>query len=142
MDAPDAVSRRGDNIYRPWAIGEFRQLPSRHSHPDGTENIETKRTDLSCLHVLIGERYVYFGREGPLLPPELAFLKIGRAHRCRFTEEEVAQVAAWFTTLPNGLHGTPAQWPPTETPWSSHEGNLQPKGLRFKRRGLCQSHNA
>ena len=53
------LARRGDNIYQPWAIGEFRQLPSRHSHPDGTENIENKRTDLSGLHVLSADNYAY-----------------------------------------------------------------------------------
>jgi len=116
-DAQDAVTRRGDNIYQPWAIGEFRQLPSRHSHPDGTENIDNKRTDLGGLHVLIAECYAYFGRAGPQVPPDLTFLKTGRGHRCRFTDEQVAPVAEWFDALPKGVHGAPSLWPAEDTSW-------------------------
>jgi hypothetical protein len=116
-DAPGAASRRGDNIYEPCAIGEFRQVPSSHSHPDGTERIETKRTDLGGEHVLVADRYTYFGGDGPPVPKELAFLKTGRGHRSRFTPEQVARVAEWFASLPAGVHGRPARWPPDDTSW-------------------------
>ncbi len=115
--APLAIERSGDNIYEPWAIGEFRQRPSRHSHPDGTENVESKRTDLGGLHVVVSDTYVYFGKEGPLLPSGLAFLEIGRGHRCRFTPAQIAQVTAWFDGLPRGVHGPPALWPSGDLSW-------------------------
>jgi Nucleotide modification associated domain 2 len=33
-DSTDPVVRRGDNIYQPWGIGEYRQLPSYQSLPE------------------------------------------------------------------------------------------------------------
>jgi hypothetical protein len=47
------IDRRGDNIYQPIANGEFRQLPSSHSHPDGTEDLGKKYTDLGGERVLL-----------------------------------------------------------------------------------------
>lgn len=95
----------------------FRQLPSQHSHDDGTEKLESKRTDLGGVHVLIADDYAYFGHEGPPLSAELAFLKAGRGHRCRFTAAEVAQVAGWFQTLPKGVSGRPEVWPKADLSW-------------------------
>jgi hypothetical protein len=117
FDAPFDIARCGDNIYRPSGIGEFRQLPSMHSHRNGSEDVGAKRKDLSGLHVLVSDTYAYFGREGPLVTPELSFLEIGRGHRCRFTEAQVAQVAAWFADLPSGVKGRPARWPASDDSW-------------------------
>jgi hypothetical protein len=117
MTSPLALLRRGDNIYEPCGIGEFRQLPSRHANPDGTEDLGSKATDLSGLYVIVAERYTYFGEDGPPLPPQFAFLRAGRGHRCRFTEEEVAQVSAWFEELPPGVLGRPARWPSSDDSW-------------------------
>ena len=111
------VERRGDNIYEPIGPGEFRQLPSMHSNPDGTERRKAKAHDLEGEHALVAERFSYFGLGGPALPRELAFLKVGRGHRCRFTPEQVATVTAWFDRLPHGLHGHPSIWQPTDDTW-------------------------
>jgi hypothetical protein len=111
------VERVGDNIYEPIAIGEFRQLPSVHSEPDGTERPKDKVHDLGGEHVLLGRRFSYFGQTRPSLPRELAFLKIGRGHRCRFTPEQVAAVRRWFEGLPQGVHGRPSIWPATDDSW-------------------------
>ena len=119
---PDKASRyasvrRGDNIYQPYAIGEFRQLPSRHSHFDGSEDVVRKRMDLSGCHVLVADRFTYFGSARPLLPEGLAFLKVGRGHRCRYTNNQVAEVVAWFEQQKPGLHGRPALWGTDDTSW-------------------------
>lgn len=79
-------SKSGDNTYEPVA-GGYRQLPSMHSHSDGHENAETKERDLSGRQVLISETFAYFGSQPRDLPLDLKPLIIGRAHRCRFSDE-------------------------------------------------------
>jgi hypothetical protein len=115
--SPDTSVRRGDNIYQPWGIEEFRQLPSSHSNADGSEDVSRKRIDLSGRHVLVADRFTYFGSERPLLPEALAFLRIARGHRCRYTDEQIAQVVAWFEDLTPGLHGKPALWGSNDSSW-------------------------
>jgi hypothetical protein len=65
MDSPRAVDRRGDNIYEPTGTGDFRQLRSRHSNRDGSENPKAKCRDLGGLKVLVAVRFAYFGEGGP-----------------------------------------------------------------------------
>jgi len=114
---PSPVVRRGDNIYEPFAIGEFRQQPSLHSHPDGTEDPVSKRHDLGGIKVLLANRYAYFGREGAQVPDKLNFLAVGRGHRCRFTADEVACVVDWFKETAKGVLGAPAIWPVGDDSW-------------------------
>ena len=111
------VLRMGDNIYAPNGDGGFRQLPSAHSNPDGTEHAGNKEHDLDGYNVLVGDRFAYFGIEAPELPSELSFLRVGRGHRCRFTDEQIVAVKAWFDTLVNGVHGRPRIWPSTDDSW-------------------------
>lgn len=116
MNSPEIVNRAGDNIYEPVGNG-YRQLPSFHSNPDGSENVGLKRNDLGGDHVLVGERFTYWGRSGPLLPDELEFLAVGRGHRSRFSDEQVATVARWFAGLPGGVLGAPAHWRADDQSW-------------------------
>ena len=104
-------ARCGDNCYEPLPDGGFRQLPSRHSNKDGSENRKHLRRDIGGKQVLIGERFAYFGKEGPPLPAELAFLRTGRGHRCKFSDAQVRTVVEWFEGLPRGLRGLPSRWP-------------------------------
>lgn len=117
MCSTRAIDRYGDNIYEPTAPGEFRQIPSHHCKPDGTESKENKDRDLDGVHVLVAEHFAYFGQNGPPVPPELAFLRVGRKHRSHFTPEKVQEVEQWFRTLPQGVHGRPALWPDNDTSW-------------------------
>lgn len=110
------VDRTGDNIYEPVA-GGFRQLPSFHSRPDGSEDTDLKRVDLAGDHVLVGETYTYWGGQGPDLPEELSFLAVGRGHRSTFSAEQVTAVASWFTTLPGGVLGAPDRWKAGDASW-------------------------
>lgn len=112
-----AIDRSGDNIYEPTAIGAFRQLPSCHSHPDGSENLKTKVKDLSGNQVLVAKRFAYYGQSGPAIPPRLGFLTIGRGHRCNFTSKQVLEVERWFDSLPQGNHGQPKIWAVDDASW-------------------------
>ncbi len=119
MDSTAAVDRRGDNIYAPLDNGDFRQLSSRHSNRDGTEDPQNKRRDLSCINVLISDRFVYWGDDGPPLPAGLRFLEVGRGHRCKFSHEQVQRVVQWFESQPQGIQSAPAEWPPGDDTWQT-----------------------
>ena len=103
------VAQVGDSIYEPIADG-FRQAPSVHSNPDGSEHAGNKQRDLRSRRVLLAKRFSYMGRNAVALPSPLSFLKIGRGHRCRFSASQIRDVLAWFGGLPEGLLGTPAMW--------------------------------
>jgi hypothetical protein len=111
------VERAGDNIYEPMADGAFRQVRSRHSNLDGSENTKLKRRDLSGEGVLVGQQFTYFGGEPHPLPRELAFLEIGRNHRSRFTAQQREAVERWFVGQPPGVRGKPAGWPVGDESW-------------------------
>lgn len=123
---PDRTSasaslRRGDNIYEPAGTGAFHQLPSAHSHADGTENPESKAHDLGGRHVLVAGDFVYFGGGGPPLPPELAFLKVGRGHRCRFTQEQVGRFIKWMSGQTGRVRGRPTDWAAGDDSWREYQ---------------------
>lgn len=117
MTSRSMVARQGDNIYEPFGIGTFRQLPSRHSHDDGSENPESMRDDLGGGRVLVAAEFVYFGGDGPELPEALSFLSVGRGHRCKFTPAEVQAVVEWFAAQPRGVRGRPAMWRSDDESW-------------------------
>ena len=105
----DVVERVGDNIYEPDGEGGFVQ--HRSMHRKGPEDdLPNRRRDLSCEWVLAGREFSYFGGEGPLLPESIGFLRVTRAHRCRFASAEVRAVARHLEMLPKGVHGVPGQW--------------------------------
>jgi|GEM_PF-976408 len=116
IDSPQIVYRAGDNIYEPVG-GGYRQLPSFHSNRDGSEDAGLKRTDLSGNHVLVCERFTYWGRSGPALPEGLQFLAVGRGHRSNFSADQIGTVARWFADLPGGVLGAPAQWKAGDQSW-------------------------
>ncbi|RJS47427.1 hypothetical protein D4739_15195 [Nocardioides cavernaquae] len=114
--SPRIIERAGDNIYEP--VGrDFHQLPSFHSRPDGSEDAERKRVDLGGERVLVGERFTYWGKRGPDLPEELEFLAVGRGHRSHFTPDQISTAANWFSNLPGGVLGAPAQWKVGDPSW-------------------------
>jgi hypothetical protein len=105
------VQRLGDNIYEPLGNGQFRQLPSLHSKPPfGDEDPQSKRHDLSGKYVLVAKDFVYFGADGPPVPVELEFLRVGRGHRCHFEPEELQDLLVWVDGQRRGRLGNPADW--------------------------------
>lgn len=118
------IERYGDNIYKPDGGGGFVQQPSRHyDNKNGRERPRMKERDLAGDAVLVGRRFVYFGGEGPKLPHRLEFLRVGRAHRSRFDDEQVAAVRAWFDGLELGVHGRPARWTDGDESWRTSCGS-------------------
>ena len=115
--SPSAVVRRGDNIYEPFGIGTFRQLPSSHSLKDGSEDPRSLKHDLGGHHVLVAGEFVYFGGAGPDLPIELECLVVGRGHRCQFTPAQVEAVSHWVSEQPQGVRGRPTLWPAGDDSW-------------------------
>jgi hypothetical protein len=116
MKASAIIQRCGDNIYEPTQAGSFRQLPSGHSY-GLDENAANKAHDLGGRFVLTSGEFSYFGSEAIPLTDRFLSLIVGRAHRCRFPEELVAEFNTWRRTLPRGVHNRPRKWPKGDTSW-------------------------
>jgi hypothetical protein len=105
--------RYGDNIYHHDGEKEFKQEDSFHSMEDGSVSFgDLKRDTGTTDKVLVGHEFAYWGRAGIKVPQRLVFLlKKGPGHRCRFTEDHVAAVIKWVSSLPErGYIGEPAHW--------------------------------
>jgi len=108
----------GDNIYfRDAETGEWRQRDSFHSRADGSSNPDHVRRDTGVNRVLVSERFVYFGGEGPIVPSGLVDLQgrpvvkkgIGRS---RFDDPAlIASFETWIASLGVvGYQGRPQEW--------------------------------
>lgn len=115
------VCKAGDNIYRPLANGEFRQLRSTHSNGD-EENLKKKASDLSGLNVLVSRRFYYFGSMGPQLPAYLEVLKVGRGHKCRFAQQTLSDFRAFILSYGQGVNAPPTKWPAGDDSWRQEQG--------------------
>ncbi len=91
--------------------GDFNQLESMHT-------IEQKDHDLSGQYVLVSRNFVYYGRQAINLPPAMDFLKVGRAHRSRFSDDEIHKFIEYIKTLPRGIQGPPKKWPKDDFSWN------------------------
>ena len=110
------IFKCGDNIYKPLSNGEFLQLPSPHSKGD-QENPKTKADDLNGVYVLVVSNFHYFGASGPELPRHLDELKVGRAHKNRFSQETISSFLQFIATYPKGVNDPPTKWPDGDTSW-------------------------
>jgi hypothetical protein len=104
----------GDNIYylEP-TTSKWNQADSHHSNPDGTINAENLNTDTKSDKVLISRRFFYFGRNAPLVPPDMIAnigFKNGIGHRV-YERGECAKLIDWleqnFGLVVNTVHGDP-----------------------------------
>lgn len=110
------IHKCGDNCYEPGHQGRFRQLRSMHSKGCG-ENPTNKKRDLDGIHVLISQHFCYFGPEAPLLPRSLNELKVGRSHKCRFSEQVIKRVVHWMDSQPSGVQTSPTKWRAGDDSW-------------------------
>jgi hypothetical protein len=103
----------GDNIYEPTGKDEYRQHRSRHSLLTGEEDTKRKRIDLGGKFVLVANdsQFVYFGTQSRDLPSELDFLRVGRGHRSRFSDEHLKTFLSWVRKQRRGRISNPAGWP-------------------------------
>lgn len=114
------VNKCGDNIYKPLANGDFKQLQSMHSN--GTnENPKTKTHDLGGKYVLIAKTFCYFGSNPLDLPAFLDNLKVGRAHKCRFPLDVVSAFTAFIKSQKVGVNAPPTSWPSNDDSWKTIE---------------------
>ncbi len=111
------VSESGDNIYELRGQNCWRQLPSYHSHPDGTQNEADTARDTSVARILLSDDFVYFGGEGPSLPSkylndgDLNIVRIGRGHRRVREPKIINSFEKWIRDLGvNGVCGVPLAW--------------------------------
>jgi hypothetical protein len=110
----------GDNIYRPDGSGRWIQLDSHHSLHDGSSNPLNVVADTKTDRVLVSQNFIYWGDEGPAVPPQLRSFGEGhedvccknRGHRCCFSSGLVAATASWLGSFEDrGVQGRPGQWP-------------------------------
>jgi hypothetical protein len=108
--------RCGDNIYEPIPNGDFRQLQSLHSHGQN-EHAKNKEHDLGGKRVLISETFAYFGSKALALPLELSALRVGRGHKCRFSDEVKTEFLQLVSRSGLGIHASPRHWPSGDETW-------------------------
>jgi hypothetical protein len=108
----------GDNIYKPLPNGDFRQLQSRHS--DGAnENREKKAGDFRGKNALISKTFYYLGSRPLDLPEDLDDLKVGRAHKNRFSPDIVKAFVAFISRQTVGVNAHPTSWPSNDDSWKT-----------------------
>lgn len=122
----------GDNIYR-RGHGRWCQVNSHHSLGGGRRNLPNIARDTSVDRLLLGRRFVYFGKAAPLFPKRFRPFKAtgediccpGQGHRvmssriCVLLEKWLEKQGRW------GLQGMPLEF-------DSHERNT-PEASRRNR---------
>ena len=112
------VHKCGDNIYRPLPNGDFQQLQSMHSN--GTvENPATKAHDLRGKNALVSKTFYYFGSSAVDLPETLNDLKVGRAHKNRFSPHIVSSFVNFISRQTGGVNASPTNWPRDDDSWKT-----------------------
>jgi hypothetical protein len=102
----------GDNIYFKKG-GIWHQENSHHSLDSGKPNKANISHDTQTDRVLIGEDFVYWGRDGPIIPPAIArkLVKRGPGHRCDFDHAFIHEVTQWLQSRGQwGYVGAPLDW--------------------------------
>lgn len=87
----------GDNIYHK-RNGEWRQMDSHHSRPDGSPDVHNIKTDTGTDRVLVSDRFFYFGKGAPEIPKEILEkirYKNTRGHRV-FMDDQCLDLLAWL----------------------------------------------
>ncbi len=106
----------GDNIYH-HINGEWVQCDSHHSFDEGKENDDNLARDTSVNRVLVSERFAYWGRSAPVIPPEFrAFgdqerdICGGRGHQV-FACELPSAFESWLDRMDRwGVLGEPLEF--------------------------------
>ncbi|HLQ12534.1 MAG TPA: hypothetical protein VK130_04715 [Steroidobacteraceae bacterium] len=101
----------GDNIYFK-ANGRWRQENSHHSLSTGKPNSANVIHDTRVDRVLISSDFIYWGGDGPAIPPSLRRVrKRGPGHRSDFDEAFIAKIISWLRSFPEGGYiGAPLDW--------------------------------
>jgi hypothetical protein len=112
------IYKCGDNIYKPLPNGDFQQLQSMHSN--GTkEDLEEKAHDLAGKHALVSKTFFYFGSRPLTLPESLDALKVGRAHKDRFSSDIISTFLDVISRQTAGVNAPPKTWPHDDDSWKT-----------------------
>ena len=96
------VQRYGDNIYhRDFTTSDWIQEDSFHSREGGQVHRVNLETDTGTTdNVLIGDQFIYWGGEGPLIPSEFGqMVQKTQGHRSRDDENEIKAFLNWINSL-------------------------------------------
>lgn len=104
----------GDNIYHhDRDTGDWVQEDSFHSREFGELNEENLRVDTGFTdQVLIGDWFVYWGGDGPMIPPDFAHMvQKTQGHRTIRVQSEIDAFVDWINSVGDeGLSGDPFEW--------------------------------
>lgn len=111
---------RGDNVYHRTG-DSWGQLNSYHSNPGGAANPNHVARDTGVNRILVGQKFRYFGKNGPALPEycgsnERSLCHSGRNHT-KFSSDNkedeslIGDFVGWFETLGDtGYISHPYDW--------------------------------
>lgn len=108
----------GDNIYyRNPAGNAWCQRDSFHTNNDGSLHAKHVQIDTDVNRVLISSDFVYFGGDGPDVPPHLrhpdgrSLVHTGRGRSCLEDEARIGEFVSWVRSLGVcGWQGLPFEW--------------------------------
>lgn len=103
----------GDNIYHKFGQ-RFIQADSHHSYADGSPNPHNIRNDTQTDRLLLADKFVYWGGDGPAIPkrfrkaPNICAV---RGHKCQFPDAFAAAFVGWIEAENVwGCPGRPLDW--------------------------------
>ncbi len=113
------IYKSGDNIYQPLSNGKFKQIQSMHSkNKSTTENLNTKKSDLSGENVLISTNFFYFGSKAKEMPNNLKSLIVGRGHRNKFSKKTINSFKRFISSQKQKrIIAQPNNWPKDDSSW-------------------------
>jgi hypothetical protein len=117
----------GDNIYH-RTEGQWVQLNSHHSHPNGAPNMHNVRNDTQTDSVLVSDYFFYFGSAAVEIPAEILQAikyKNGRSHR-KFSLEAAQPIISFLQDnfAPNTLHGDPFDFEAASARYSAENNRV------------------
>jgi Nucleotide modification associated domain 2 len=121
----------GDNIYH-LVAGNWQQLNSHHSYPDGSPNPDNVKNDTQTNAVLVSEYFFYFGAAAIEIPTDILRkmnYKNGRSHRTYDLADAqplILYIEANFT--PNKLLGDPFDFEAASSRYSAGDNKVTVDG--------------
>lgn len=117
----------GDNIYY-QSHGEWQQLDSHHSYPDGSPNIHNVVNDTQANAVLVSDYFFYFGSAAVEIPkPILQSLGYVNRRSHRTFDSALAQPLISFieaNCVPNRLLGDPFDFEYASSRYSAKDNKV------------------
>lgn len=117
----------GDNIYH-QEEGEWQQLNSHHSYPDGSPNPHNIQNDTQTNAVLVSNYFFYFGAAAVEIPTDLLG-KVGYSNNRGHRKFDLAQAQPLVSFLEdnfdtNILHGDPFDFEAAKSRYSAENNRV------------------